>query len=182
MVAAFLIVLLALAAAYLVIWLVGGFRFYLTLRGKRLVTCPETKKPAAVELEAGPVAMESLIGPFSLRLRECSRWPERQNCGQGCLSQIEAAPEDCLVWAIISKWYQGRECIYCHKPFGQIKWHEHGPALVTSDRNTVQRNKIPVEKLPEILATHWPVCWDCHVAETFRREHPELVVDRPWKH
>jgi hypothetical protein len=24
-----------------------------------------------------------------LRLSECSRWPERQGCGQECLSQIE---------------------------------------------------------------------------------------------
>ena len=37
----------------------------------------------------------------------------------------------------------------------------------------------PLEKLQEVLATHWPVCWNCHVAETFRREHPELVAHRP---
>jgi len=38
---------------------------------------------------------------------------------------------------------------------------------------------IPAEKLQEVLRTDWPVCWNCHVAETFRREHPELVVNRP---
>ena len=30
------------------------------------------------------------------------------------------------------------------------------------------------------LATHRAVCFDCSVAETFRREHPELVLDNPW--
>jgi hypothetical protein len=37
------------------------------------------------------------------------------------------------------------------------------------------------ETLPQVLATHKPVCFDCYVAETFRREHPELVVDNPWR-
>jgi hypothetical protein len=26
-----------------------------------------------------------------------------------------------------------------------------------------------------------PVCWSCHIAESFRRTHPELIVDRPWE-
>jgi hypothetical protein len=30
-----------------------------------------------------------------------------------------------------------------------------------------------------VLSTHLPVCWDCHIARRFRREHPALVVDRP---
>jgi hypothetical protein len=33
--------------------------------------------------------------------------------------------------------------------------------------------------LPEVFLTYAPVCWDCHIAETLRREHPELIVDRP---
>ena len=28
------------------------------------------------------------------------------------------------------------------------------------------------------LATSLPMCWNCHVAESFRRLHPELVTDR----
>jgi hypothetical protein len=42
----------------------------------------------------------------------------------------------------------------------------------------VQWSEIPAEKLQEVMRTHQPVCWNCHIAETFRREHPELVVDR----
>jgi hypothetical protein len=45
----------------------------------------------------------------------------------------------------------------------------------------VQWSEIPAEELPEVFETHLPVCWSCHIAETFRREYPKRVVDRPWK-
>ena len=32
--------------------------------------------------------------------------------------------------------------------------------------------------MPLALATSLPLCWNCHVAATFRRMHPELVTDR----
>jgi hypothetical protein len=32
------------------------------------------------------------------------------------------------------------------------------------------------------LQTHLPVCWDCYIAQTFRLEHPDMVVFRPWPH
>ncbi len=161
---------------------VASIRVFLKFRGKRLVTCPETHKPAAVEVAAGKAAKQALVGTVDLRLSDCSRWPEREACGQECLEQIVAAPEDCLVRTIVSNWYRGQTCLYCGKPFGEINWLEHPPALVASDLKTVEWKDVPAEKLPELFSTHWPVCWNCHIAQTFRREHPDLVVDRPWKH
>ena len=35
------------------------------------------------------------------------------------------------------------------------------------------------ERLPEVLATHFPVCWDCHIVESVVREHADRVVVRP---
>lgn len=26
--------------------------------------------------------------------------------------------------------------------------------------------------------SHQPVCWNCHIVQTFRREHPEMIVER----
>lgn len=182
MIATFLMVLLALAIAYVTFRLAGGLRLYLKLRGKRLVTCPETKKAAAVEVAAGSVAMEALTGPHHLRLSECSRWPERQDCGQDCLKQIEAAQEDCLVWTIVSRWYEERQCADCGKRFEKMKWDDQKPALIDADRRTVQWDKIPAESLPDVLQTHLPVCWNCHMAQTFRREYPDRVSDQPRKH
>jgi hypothetical protein len=164
------------------IGLIMATRTYLRYRGKRLVTCPETRNPAAVRVNAGRAAVDLLGGKHArIRLDQCSHWPERERCGQECLSQIENDPEGCSVWSIAQQWYRGRACTYCRQPIEKIHWHDHRPALLSLEKKTVQWTEIPAEKLPEVLETHLPVCWSCHMAETFRREHPERIVDRPWK-
>lgn len=171
--------LVLLAVGFLVYRLGRAFRVYWRFSGKRLVTCPETHEPAAVAVAAGRVAATAATGTPHLRLRECSRWPERENCGQECLRQIEADPENCLVWNIVNAWYADKACVYCQTPFGKINWHDHRPAVLDTNGKTVQWTQVSPEKLPAVFATHWPVCWDCHIAESFRREFPELVTDRP---
>ena len=137
-----LLVTFAIAAGVLVpIGLRWALRTYLKFRGKRLVSCPETHKPAAVRVAAGKAALEATVGNEHLRLSECSRWPEKKACGQECLAQIQEAPEACLVWTIINRWYQGQKCVYCHKPFGEIRWHEH-PELVVDRPETPLRMSI----------------------------------------
>jgi hypothetical protein len=37
---------------------------------------------------------------------------------------------------------------------------------------------VPAETVPEVLQTHQPVCWNCHVVNRLMTQHPELVVDR----
>lgn len=167
-----------LLALGLGVGLTRAARTYLKYRGKRIVSCPETHHAAAVRVAAGDAAVHATIGEEELRLKECSRWPEREVCGQLCLAQIEETPKACLVSTIVSRWYQGKECAYCHKPFGELHWDDHRPALVDAKQMTVQWSDIPAEKLQEAMRTHLPVCWNCHMAETFRREQPELVVDR----
>jgi len=163
----------------LVLWLGDAVRVFFRHRGKMLFTCPETGKAVCVKVAAGDAARSSLTGRPKIHLSECSRWPERQNCGQQCLSQLGADPQNCLVWTKICDWYRGRTCAYCHKPFLELHWHDHRPALVGADRKTMQWSDVAPEKLPEFFETHLPVCWSCHIAETFRREFPERVVDRP---
>jgi hypothetical protein len=159
-----------------------GMRTYLKYRGKSLVTCPETRTPAAVKVDAGRAVRDALKGKdIRIHLDQCSRWPEREHCGQECVSQIENDPEGCSVWGIVQQWYRGRTCAYCREPIEKIYWHDHRPALLSPEKKTVQWSEIPAEKLPEVFETHLPVCWSCHIAETFRREHPERIVDRPWK-
>jgi len=176
----FLLPILAIAAAvFLFIGLRRALQTYLEFRGERLITCPENHKAAAVRVAAGKAALEATLGTEQLRLSACSRWPEMQGCGQECLAQIEDSPKSCLVSSIVNNWYQGKSCAYCHKPFAEIHWHDHPPALVDQERKTVQWNEVPLDQLQQVMTNHWPVCWNCHIAETFRREHPELVVDRP---
>jgi hypothetical protein len=60
-----------------------------------------------------------------------------------------------------------------------MHWHDRHPALLSPDRVAKQWNEIPAEKLPEVFQT--PVCWDCYIAETFRRQNPDRVLDRTWQ-
>jgi hypothetical protein len=171
-------VVVAVAALYLLVVPLG--RLFFKFRGTRLVTCPETNAPAAVKVDALRAAMQGPDQP-GLQLQQCSRWPERQGCGQECLHQIEAAPEDCLVRSILTRWYAGKSCVFCGKKLDEIDWMEHKPALMSSEGKTLEWHELAPEAIPEVLATHRPVCWNCHIARTFRRQHPDLVVDRSWK-
>jgi hypothetical protein len=176
-----LIIFPLLAAGLVLVRMIRAAGLYRTLLGKRIVTCPQTEKPAAVEVAAGHAAMEALVGEAHLRLSDCSRWPEREDCGQACLSQIEVAPDDCLVTRIVEDWYRSRTCAFCGKILGEMNWIDRRGALLGPDGKAVLWDEVRPEDLPGVLATHRPLCWSCYIAQTFRRDHPDLVVDRPWK-
>ena len=154
-------------------------RRYFRFRGKAMLTCPETNLPVAVELDARHVAVTDLIGDADLRLRSCSRWPERQGCGQQCLAEVEAAPEDCLIRNRLARWYEGARCELCGRDIGEILWSEHKPGLMSRDRRTIEWADIAAENLPLVLATHHRICWNCLVAESFRAQFPDRVLDDP---
>jgi hypothetical protein len=147
--------------------------------GVRLVTCPETKDTVAVNVDALHAANTyATTRETDLRLRTCTRWPGRRDCGQECLSEIAHGPEECLLRNIVANWYRGKACAVCTRPIGEIVWHERPPALIGTDGLTREWKEIAPEDLPKIFRTHRPLCWNCHIAFEFRREHPELVVDR----
>lgn len=152
---------------------------YLKFRGKRIVSCPENHLAAAVSVTAGKAALQAAIGEPHIRLSQCSRWPEKEGCGQECLAQIEETPKACLVSTIVNRWYAGKECVFCHTPFQEIHWHDHPPALLDEESRTIEWKDVPAENLQQTFRTHLPVCWNCHVAQTMRRVHPDLVVTRP---
>lgn len=158
-----------------------GAKAYPKTSGTRVITCPETGRPAVIEVDARHAAWTAAAGQPSLRVKDCERWPLLKNCGQECLLQVDSVPESCLVRTMLLRWYEGNACAYCGKTFGEIHLLDHKPALLSPERQIVEWRDIKLNKLPDILETYQPVCWDCDLAETFRREHPELVVDRPWK-
>jgi hypothetical protein len=59
---------------------------FLQYRGRRTVRCPETGTSAEVQIDAGHAALTAVPGPPDLLVRDCSRWPERADCGQDCLA------------------------------------------------------------------------------------------------
>jgi hypothetical protein len=88
------VVVLGLELPYWGYRVIQGIRVYFKFRGTRLVTCPETHKPAVVEVAARSMGMQAILDEPCLRLSECSRWPMRRGCGQDCLRQIEARPSE----------------------------------------------------------------------------------------
>ena len=173
-----IIAVLVIAGGLFVVRAVPSLRALFKWRGERIVTCPETKEPAAVNIAAGEAALGVFFSEPTLRLKECTRWPERKGCGQDCLQQVEANAQNCLVWNMVSKWYEGKNCAFCHKPIGTLHHLDHAPALLGPDSRSTEWKNISPEKLPQVFNTYQPVCWNCHVTETFRRQHPELVTDR----
>lgn len=59
--------------------------------GGRLVACPENQQSAVVRIDALRAASTGIDGIPDLRLCDCTRWPERANCNQACLSKAVQA-------------------------------------------------------------------------------------------
>jgi len=151
---------------------------FLKYRGPRVVVCPENREMVAVTVDAGHAALTAPRGRPDLRLESCTRWPEKAGCGQECLGQVESAPGACLLRNILDDWYQGQRCAFCGRSFHAFHWHDHEPGFLAPDGRILAWDGFRAEQVVDVMATHKPVCWDCRVAEGFRRAHPELVIDR----
>ncbi len=150
--------------------------------GKMIVTCPENQQSAAVNVANVRAALGAVVGQPHAELCSCTRWPEKQGCGQECMSQIESDPDNHRLWKIAAQWYAGKTCVYCHRTIGAVTHFDHQGALLNPDKTTVEWDEVPPEKLPDILKISAPVCWGCHVTESFRKQHPEWVIERSRQH
>lgn len=170
-------VLVLTAIYYGIRWLVNVYSRY---RGTKLVTCPETGRPAIVEVDALHASLTSTVGLPDIRLQNCSRWPIKEECGQECLANLDVAPDQCLVSGVLMRWYRGKKCRYCGRSFEELHWVDHKPALQSPEGSLLRWSEVSLANLSPVLNTHQPVCWDCYIVQSFRKEHPELVVYRPW--
>jgi hypothetical protein len=53
------------------------------------VTCPVTGTSTLVTLNPWHAVRMHALGNYELRIRSCTGWPERCDCSQDCLAQIE---------------------------------------------------------------------------------------------
>ena len=124
-------------------WLV--LRAYRNFRGTRVVTCPETRRPVAVELDAKHAAVTGVTGEADLRLQACSRWPERQDCGQECLAADRGGSGRAAWSGEADQLVQGRtRCALCGRdhrsdPAGA----DHKPGLISSRTATDRLDRSP---------------------------------------
>lgn len=168
--------LLAVSAYLLLSGFAGAYRRF---RGTRVITCPENHEPAAVRVDALNAAhWAAVAGEPVLRVDRCSRWPEKAGCDQACLTQIRDSSDACLLQNMVGAWYEGKDCVYCRKAAGPIRWDEHPPALRGPDGTMREWTEFSPQQLPLVFLTHQPVCWRCHIVEGFRRDHADLVIER----
>jgi hypothetical protein len=175
--------IVVLLAALVCVWAAWSgtraLRIARQLHGVRVVTCPDTGRPAVVGVDVRHAIASGLGEPVTrLRLRACSRWAERGRCDEPCV--CEAAMPASTPRAIVDRLLKGKPCVFCRKPIEHVAFLGHYPALLQADGTTVAWPEVPLGRLQERLGTQPPVCWDCHITETFRRRYPELVTDRPW--
>jgi hypothetical protein len=173
------LILFAAALWFGIRWIVRSSSKY---RGARIVTCPETKEPTIVEIDALHASLTSTVGLADIRLQECSRWPLKEQCGQECLMSLDVAPDSCLVSGVLMRWYRDKNWVYCKQAFSELQWIDHRTALLSPDGKLLAWNGISLAELPDTLETHSPVCWNCYITQQFRRDHPDMVVFRPWQH
>jgi len=155
-----------------------GYRLY---REAQIVNCPQNGAPAAVKLHVVRAAATGLAGRPDLRLKSCSRWPERSGCDRACLSQIKsAAPGACSVRSILTTSYRGAQCAECGADIGAVGRGELKPVLMSPDRKTrIAWDEVAPQDLPGILATHLKICWSCHMEKSLRDVRSNRATKSP---
>ena len=172
-------ILLLLVAVGVIYGAIAAFAWF-RMRGTRVVVCPETKRPAAVSVDRAHAAMTALGDNADIRLKTCSRWPERAECDQACTAQIAIAPHDTKATALLASFFRDRQCLVCKRQIPPVGVAEPRPGLYNVETGAILTwEAIPPETIPDVLATHTALCASCTLAERFRRQFPELVTDRP---
>ena len=91
---------------------------------------------------------------------------------------FETIKTELLIHMLIA-WYRGSACAFCHEEIPEIHWSDHNPAILSPEGRTIEWSDVRPEDLPNVFATHRRVCWNCHIAQSFRASFPGLAIERP---
>lgn len=58
---------------------------YRRARGQQQINCPDAGAPATVAIDARHAMLMHTLGESSAKVKSCSLWPSRRNCGQACV-------------------------------------------------------------------------------------------------
>lgn len=81
--------LIALSGLYIIAPV--ALHAFMSYRKTRTVICPEDNRPADIMLDAQHAAISALAGKEHLKIRQCSLWPRKHGCAQGCVRYTLAA-------------------------------------------------------------------------------------------
>jgi hypothetical protein len=171
---------LLLAIAVILVAYATGLALYRRYRhyeGELALSCPENDAPVTVALDPRYSLAGELAGVRDLKLKNCTRWPAMAGCDEACLDQVGGDPHALLVRVQIANWFEGKSCAICGRDLAHVEDQERSSAFLSPGGELIDAESVEAHRLDAIFATHRPVCWHCHYAVSFRRKHPELVVE-----
>ncbi len=74
-----------LAMGMLLVILPVVLDIYARYRGRRLVSCPETRELVEVEVDTNRTAWTAVFGKAIPRVKACSLWPRKKGCPEDCV-------------------------------------------------------------------------------------------------
>ena len=143
---------------------------YYRSRERDSVICPDNDEPADVQRDAKFAFWSALRGQEHSRLEACSRWPEKGDCGQECLEQVEPSPEN--IERLLTKWYDGKSCAVCTCALWPADWERSRMAGLNSEQKLVELRDMQLDEIQAHLADLRPLCWNCHQEERRRQPVP----------
>lgn len=175
MFATFSLILFVIGAILLVALPIGvSLQAYFRNRGRRTVICPDNHEPVTVEVDGTFAFSTALRGQEHERLHTCSRWPEKGDCGQECLAQVDPSPEN--LERLLQKWYQGKTCAICERPLTPADWRRGRLALLNEKQKLFELRHMHLDQIPSLLDQMAPLCWNCHQEERVRQAEPPRIL------
>jgi hypothetical protein len=154
--------------------LAAELQAYYANRGRRSVVCPENGGHAEVEVDHKYALKTAFRNHQQSRLESCTLWPEKGDCGQECLAQVDPSPEN--VERLLTKWYEGKHCAICTRKLGRSDWQRSRLAVLNQQHRLFELRQMYLDDLQSALENMRPLCWNCHQEERARQAPPPRML------
>jgi len=151
-----------------------SLRTYFQNRGRQSAVCPENGQSVDVEVDNKYGFWTALRGQEHSRLKSCTRWPEKGDCGQECMAQVDPSPEN--VERLMLSWYKGKACAICARSIAPSDWRRGRLAWLDAQYKLVELRQVNLKQLQSALHEMRPLCWTCHQEERVRQAVPPRIL------
>jgi hypothetical protein len=147
---------------------------YYKNRGRQSVTCPASHQAADIEVDRQFAFWTALRGQEHSRLQSCSQWPEKGDCGQECLAQIDPSPEN--IERLLTKWQERKRCAICTQALTPGDWRQGRLAGLDQNQKLIGLREMTLDRFAATLENMRPLCWNCHQEERERQPVPAVIL------
>lgn len=165
----YMLFVLGVAVATLVILMVHHRR-----PKSNVIICPETLNSAEIQVDRMHQLYTLWRDQKETRLKSCTRWPERAECDQDCIAQVEPGPA--VIDRILGRWYDSKNCAICAMPLVRTDFQRGKAAALDRDGALVELREMNWNEFPMSLERFDPICWKCHATELQRRRERRAVA------